>query len=62
MKGQGDKALGKVQAAIRMLQAMLEQRYDQGPASFFYFSGHLSGIQVNTKTLPHGEFQKVSPI
>lgn len=61
LKAQGDKALAKVQTALKMLQVMFEQRFEPGPASFFYFSGHLSGIQVNTKTLPQGEFQKVSP-
>lgn len=38
---------------------MFEQRFDIGPTNYFYFSGNLSGIQVNTKDFATYPFVKV---
>jgi hypothetical protein len=43
------KALEKLDTAIKILQNMFEVKYEPGPTNYFYFSGYLSGLQVNTK-------------
>jgi hypothetical protein len=49
----------KLDAGIKILQSMFEPRFEFGPTSFFYFSGFLSGIQVNTKNMGPWPFSKV---
>ena len=61
LKGQCAKAKAKLDMGIKLLQNLFEQRYESGPCNYFYFSGYLSGIQVNTKQLPQSDlFSKVS--
>ena len=60
LKGRCLKAMIKVDTAVKIIQNLFEQRYEIGPCNYFYFSGYLSGIQVNTKQLPQTElFSKV---
>lgn len=42
--GKSEDAMMKIEAAIKMISCMYEQRFDVGPSNYFYFSGYLSGI------------------
>jgi hypothetical protein len=58
LKGKCAKALAKVDTAIKLLQNMFEFKYEPGPSNYFYFSGYLSGLQVNTRNIQPFDMQK----
>ena len=58
LQGKCAKALSKVDTAIKMLQNMFEFKYEPGPSNYFYFSGYLSGLQVNTRNIQSFDMQK----
>jgi hypothetical protein len=61
-KGRSSHALIRLESSIKIIQGLFEQRFDIGPQNYFYFSGFLSGIQVNAKAIPNSEFIKVNKL
>ena len=50
----------KLDYCTRMLQAIVSRSREIGPLNYFYFSGYLSGILLNSKPLQNWPFVKVS--
>ena len=50
----------RINYCTKMLQAIVEQKAETGPSNYFFFSGYLSGILLNSKPLQHWPFVKVS--
>jgi len=44
-----NKAYHKVLYCMKLLKSMVEQHRDIGPQNYFYFSGYMSGILLNSK-------------
>lgn len=50
----------RIDYCTRMLQAIVTHHREVGPQNYFYFSGYLSGILLNSKPLQLWPFVKVS--
>ena len=50
----------RVEYATRLLKAIVKREPEVGPQNYFYFSGYLSGILLNSKPLQSWPFIKVS--
>ena len=50
----------RIDYCTRMLQAIVTRKRDIGPQNYFFFSGYLSGILLNSKPLQTWPFVKVS--
>ena len=44
-----DKSYSKVLYSMKLLKSIVEQHRDIGPQNYFYFSGYMSGILLNSK-------------
>lgn len=50
----------RIDYCTRMLQAIVTKNSETGPQNYFFFSGYLSGILLNSKPLQIWPFVKVS--
>lgn len=50
----------RIDYCIRILKAMVTRKLEVGPQNYFFFSGYLSGILLNSKPLQNWPFMKVS--
>ena len=50
----------RIDYCTRVIQAIVTRKREIGPQNYFFFSGYLSGILLNSKPLQNWPFMKVS--
>ena len=52
----------RIDYCTRLLRAIVTRKREVGPLNYFFFSGYLSGILLNSKPLQNWPFVKVSTL